>query len=167
MYSQAFSSSTHQFILDRPNQLVIDRSQNKSEVQTLKLEGWNRRREIMKGIEAADYDKKPSAARIGSHITTELCDPSNKSKLNELCSLEEEEDWSLLSDCLEKVLNPTSAGGLTLEGALAEAPTRDAAATNCSSRSTRYIPIEALAPGMDEPASPETVQCLFAELGGW
>ena len=66
-------------------------------------------------------------------------------------SKDQDEDWSLLSDCLQQVINPstfTSTGPLGLH----------------NEEDAIDFPLDALAPGMEEPASPEAIETLFAEF---
>jgi hypothetical protein len=83
--------------------------------------------------------------------------------------IDDEEDWSLLSDCLDKLLNKTAPH--TGEGAICQThfedkkPTKEkVACRKCDNKA--YYAVDALAPGMNEPASPEMVEILFAELSG-
>ncbi len=80
-------------------------------------------------------------------------DPSLR--VSEIPSIpDEEEDWSLLSDCVDVLLH-----GEVLPNSSKQA------SWGSDMAKFWYIPVEALAPGMEEPASPQIVEHLFAELG--
>ena len=81
---------------------------------------------------------------------------------NDLLSVDSETDWTLLSDCLGRLLNPSSINMGTDDG---HKPTTNVVLDGGDRISEKwYYPIDALPPGMEEPASPEVVETLFAEL---
>jgi hypothetical protein len=67
----------------------------------------------------------------------------------------EGEDWRLLSACLDRIINRKES----------KRTATDAPPPGLNS-DRHYLPLDAIAPGMEEPATPENVQFLFVELSG-
>jgi len=171
MYSQAFSANTNQLILNQPDQLVTDRSSQWSdETDVAKSADWSRLQNMMKSIEPVDTSKRvqneglKKPTPIAAHITNSTMktpETGTETKMEELLSLDNEEDWSLLSECLDRVLNPSRSVD-TLSDVLT-----GKSKTSKGGTASQYLPLEALPEGMAEPATPETVEYLFTELSGW
>jgi hypothetical protein len=182
MYSQAFSAQTNQYILNQPsNELVTDRTTTTDQQQpgttktALKSNDWDRVQQLISSI--VPYypstttnntpPKKPtnSSPRVEHIITHNTLNSSLKvgsssmARKDDIVSIDSEEDWSLLSDCLEIMLNSSYS---TPPNKVTTTPK----ATD-HHHHHRYYPIDGLATGMEEPASPEIVETLFAELSGW
>ncbi len=146
MYSQAISRVTNHNDTARdnelheiPQQLIIDRRIESVE--------WNRKPELMGAIESTDSCCRRIARK-------ELVSEREKSANKILSFLDQEEDWSLLSDCIDYVVHrDTAPPSSTTEESLLSKISKH-----------RFVPVEALAPGMEEPASPQMVERLFAEL---
>lgn len=173
------SSKVIQFILDeKPIQPVRDRlSPHNINIKELEWAEWNRRQDLMKGIEAADeVDAKPRAAMdiqkkksfkspntintIQKSLSAPATPSAPEKNVNSyLLVLDEEEDWSLLSDCLDRVLHGEACVDATSTSD--EYPLQSSKKNNSNDR---YMPIEALQPGMETPATPETIEQLFVEF---
>lgn len=164
-----------QYILnDNPNKLVEDRIAPHIDPKAVKLAEWNRHQDVIKAIGTSEgSDAKPSAQESppkylhqtietrgienDSTTTTEQPFESGKDVNAALWSMDQGEDWSLLSECLERALHKDMSPKLT--GCSSEGQEID-----LSSIPNRYLPIEALAPGMDTPADPETIERIFLEF---
>jgi hypothetical protein len=192
MYSQAFSAQTNQFILNQPsNQLVTDRTTTTDHQQhgtmktALKSNDWDRVQQLISSI-VPDYPSTTtnntpaktitntsprvehiiitnnimnSSSKVGS---SSMARKAEQTDTKDLVSIDSEEDWSLLSDCLEIMLNSSSS--------VPNKVTTTPKATDHHHHHHhhhRYYPIDGLTTGMEEPASPEIVETLFAELSGW
>jgi hypothetical protein len=190
MYQQALAASSisndnsgdrqnvgrvNQYILsESPNQLVKDRFTNDTDHKALKLLEWHRCQEGMKAIETTEKsDSKPRALEtpqndthdtlkrkcLENDSTTRAQQTSEtEKKVNPaLLSLDQGEDWSLLSDCLQRVLNKDMSPELA--GCSSERQGTDLSPIN-----NRFMPIDALAPGTETPASPGTIEQIFSEF---
>jgi hypothetical protein len=164
-----------QYILNQnPNELVEDRIAHNIDHKDVKLAEWNRYQDLIKAIGTPERsDVKPRAQEtspkylhqtietIGidndSITTTEKPLESGKDVNTTLWSMDQGEDWSLLSDCLERALHKDMSPKLA--GCASEGQPVD-----LSSIHNRYLPIDALAPGMDTPATPETIEQIFVEF---
>ena len=175
MYSQAFSAKTNQFVLDQPNQLVLDRTEEQMYLQNKKnTDCIQPQMSVMPGAETSFLGERQQSKSEATPTPTGLYTNSSfipsgifaGSKFDNSRPLAFEEDWSLLSDCLDRVLNPSLYGdGEGLIGMNESRRSSSLKASNANSTSQYFIPVHALAPGMNSPASPATVERLFEELG--
>jgi hypothetical protein len=181
------SAINNQYILnEKPVQLVKNRLSPELDPKALKWADWSERQELMKSIESAEgFDAKPHARDTSTNSTNPRNRSANgaihvnpsyaatapsqtaslptreKSPNTCLLALDQEEDWSLLSDCLERLLHGDTS--LTADPAKEGKKSAEWSSSHTSTVNG-YIPIDALAPGMDTPATPETIERLFAEF---
>ncbi|KAG7374572.1 HSF-type DNA-binding protein [Nitzschia inconspicua] len=190
MYEQAFAfsnkdnvspssyrqtaSQISQFILnEKPNQLVMNRLSPNLDPDTLKWAEGGQHQDLIKSTELADgCDNKPRArdnktctiACIDviskqSSCTLETPPTREQSFINNRLQQDEEEDWSLFSDCLKKVIygEIPPRTEYSLEGHYTQA-------SSIKDNRNKYVPVDAIAPGMETPATPETIEMLFAHF---
>ncbi|KAL3918931.1 MAG: hypothetical protein SGILL_004007 [Bacillariaceae sp.] len=155
----------NQYVLDnRPDQLLtIDRNQHfmeSSPFRDLKIgKEISPQQSTMKTVDTTEKKANESAGavpetaqyandsmeKVSFHDSVANGEKSGATK-------DQEEDWSLLSDCLQHVLNPETftCNPSPIPHKATEGPIR--------------FPLDALATGMDEPATPETIEDIFAEF---
>jgi hypothetical protein len=187
MYSRAWTSgassaagtqqpkNTNQMILDnKPDQLTIDRHQVAQPLPPMKDPKACLRTESSRGHDErkvfTNDSKRKAQTRdrcvpIERHLsqmmpdhahalfakTTSAASSNNENVDRQMSAKDQEEDWSLLSDCLQHVINP-------------ETCISSGQSVSHTGNDLMQCYLDALAPGTEEPASPEAIENLFAEF---
>ena len=198
------SGSNSQYILGQTHN-ILDR--NSSPQEQLTWAEYTRRQEIMKGIESADVavdfknkrtaspsDKNRSSS-TDQTSTPKGGEPGGRSSKQTFCETtstaspsrfappapeQQEESWSLLSDCLERVMNNSqeyndyhshnsNINYLEPDPLPLQMGSTSGARNNglrMTSQEDLAALVVGLSPGIEQPATPEQLQDLFHEMGG-
>jgi hypothetical protein len=166
------------------------------EAQRLSWAEYTRRQAIMNGIESAEVaielknrqpspnntlgSSSPSAKNNNNNAATSPSlspstprnTPLNQSSCNSKATrLEQEESWSLLSECLERVmqnninLDPLPLGGEDT-GSIGQQRSGNSSRRHNNVNNLLPLPLDALPQGIDQPATPGQLEALFEEMSG-